>query len=264
MTTTGNPILTVVTVVRNDPHGLARTHQSLESAVAKLDSFDPSAIEWVIVDGSTTLNKAPTVGSLSVDIVFQPPQGIFEAMNHGLDISVGTWILFLNAGDTFAEPMSLEWLLSELESTQALWGFAAVHFRDEQGRALREPSWDYKSHCERLFARGRFPPHQGTVVRKETLKTLGGFDTRYRVAADYHAALRLSKLSEPDIWTWPLAAFDQGGTSSKYWKRAQSEMHQARQEVFRPSGFGAVRERLDSWQMNAYHAVSMTVASIRR
>ena len=264
MTTTGNPILTVVTVVRDDPHGLARTHQSIKMAVSKLESFDPSAIEWVIVDGSTTPNTAPEVGSLSVDIVFQPPQGIFEAMNRGLDISVGTWVLFLNAGDTFAESESLQWLLSELKSTQALWGFAAVHFRDEQGRALREPSWDYTSHCERLFARGRFPPHQGTVVRTETLREIGGFDTRYRVAADYHAALRLSTLSIPDIWTWPLAVFDQGGTSSKSWKRAQSEMHQARQEVFHPSGFGAVRERLDSWRTYAYHAVSRAVASIRR
>lgn len=245
MTEAAIPLLSVVTVVRNDAAGLDRTRESLQGAV---DSGGESGteVEWVVVDGSDRPVDPPILAGCAATTVVEPPRGIFEAMNRGLSEARGTWIYFLNAGDTLTDQGALRRLLEALRGTSQTWGFARVSFRDPGGAPLDEAAWNYNEHRRALFARGHFPPHQGTVVRTDQLRSIDGFDTRFRVTADYHAALRLSALSEPELWPWTLAEFRQGGASSSQWRQALREMHTARREVFRPHGWTAVLEMKDT------------------
>lgn len=257
-------LLSVVTVVRNDPAGLASTEESLRRAL-QTDSSPGDRIEWIVVDGSDSSPvPRPSLQGISTSFVMEPPTGIFEAMNRGLCEASGEWIYFLNAGDALADDRALSRLLEALGGTQRSWGFARVGFFDPQGRAIREPDWDYARHRKAQFARGRFPPHQGTVVRTEVLRKAGGFDTRFRIAADYHAALRLSSISEPEIWPWALAHFTQGGTSSTHWRQALREMHKARREVLSPRGWSAVVEHKDTITQFMSSAAAHVPTSMRR
>ena len=60
---------------------------------------------------------------------------------------------------------------------------------------MPEPAWSYDDERARLFARGRFPAHQGVVVRTEALRDQGGFDLSFAVVADYLSILRLAPRS---------------------------------------------------------------------
>ena len=263
MTATPRPTLTIVTVVRDDDTGLEQTRASLAANLGEFTSEDLTELQWVVIDSSDPPLSAPELHLITQSSFWQPPEGIYEAMNMGLDEAHGSWVYFLNAGDTLSDAKALKTLLTGLHTTSAPWGFARVVFRNARGQVLEEPPWDYQSHRDRLFASGRFPPHQGTIVSTDLLRSLGGFDVTYRVVADYHAAIRLSTIADPEIWTWPLAEFEQGGSSSTNWQQAHREMHRARKEVFQPTGLRAIVEAWRTTTTRWRHAASVALASIR-
>jgi len=234
-------ILSIVTVLKDDERGLRQTMESLSASTG----FNRDEIEWIIVDSSMDADsiRALVVQSeLTHTLVWEPPAGIYEAMNTGLSNATGEYVYFLNAGDRLRSPFSLASLVRVLKEDQPDWVYGQVAFIDERGREVIPPAFDYHKERRALFARGRFPPHQGTIVRRSLLISLGGFDTSYRIGADYAAALRLSLIADPSEMSQVLAEFTSGGVSTHHWKQSQREFHRARQEVFYPKGLNKVAE----------------------
>ncbi len=99
-------ILSVVTVTRNAAPLLRRT-------IASVAAQKSSNLEYIVVDGASTDNsvgiikESPVVGKY----VSEPDKGIYDAMNKGARMASGEWILFMNAGDTFASPDVAERLM---------------------------------------------------------------------------------------------------------------------------------------------------------
>lgn len=88
-------ILSIVTVVYNGGKTLEKTIQS----VAK---YKNSHIEYIIVDGNSTDNTLQIVDKYadSIDcLLSEPDQGIYDAMNKGLKMASGLYLLNLNVGD---------------------------------------------------------------------------------------------------------------------------------------------------------------------
>jgi putative colanic acid biosynthesis glycosyltransferase len=89
--------ISIITIVRDDLPGLAASCDSLEPIFA-------NDIEHVVVDGST---RSDVRNFLSLrrkgrlKWVSGPDQGIYDAMNKGLALASGSYVLFLNAGDRF-------------------------------------------------------------------------------------------------------------------------------------------------------------------
>lgn len=229
------PWLSVITVVKDDHEGLLRTRDSLTRQ-------DLTGVQWVVVDSSkisvSELAEIPDVETL---YTWTEPHGIYSAMNTALDLCTGTYAWFVNAGDE-ATRNAVGSLKSELLHTDLLWLVGQVRFMDESNRGTTPAPYDHKVEASHAFARGRFPPHQGTVVKTQALRDLGGFDESYKIAADYELALRLSKLSEPLITHDVLADFHFGGISTSRWLMALSEFHRARKSVLQLRGPAAAKE----------------------
>lgn len=132
------PRLTVVTVNRNMRDGLARTMRSVREQPV-------GPIEHVIVDGASTdgspalLAEAGSVASgHALRWISGPDGGIYDAMNKGVCLASGTWLLFLNAGDVLVGPSALEALLGATTAGDAdiLYGDAEIAYGDGS-RAFR-------------------------------------------------------------------------------------------------------------------------------
>ena len=234
-------VLSIITVVKDDDRGLRQTQESLAASTG----FDRAEIEWIIVDSSADKDLVQALASeseLAPTLVWEPPAGIFEAMNTGLNKASAEYVYFLNAGDRLRSSSSLASLIRALNDHKPDWLYGQVAFIDEHGDEVIPPLFDFDDEKSALFARGRFPPHQGTAARRTRLLAMGGFDTRYRIAADYAAVLRLSLIADPLEMTDVLAEFTSGGVSTHHWKQSQREFHQARQETFNPRGVDAVME----------------------
>ena len=229
------PWLTVVTVVKDDPEGLKRTAASLQSA-------RHDGIEHLIVDSS----RVPVNGIQAPDarILHEPPRGVYAAMNTGVLEARGEFVWFLNAGDEAATDEVLARIQEVVVDTT--WAFGPVIVVDRSGKETRTPAWSYQRERARAFARGHFPAHQGTIVRRQTLMDLGGFDTSFRICADYAMALHLSRVSDPVVIDTPLARFYEGGLSTAAWRESVKEFHRARREVLDPKGLSALVEGFDT------------------
>jgi len=218
----------------------------MESLVAS-SGFDRADVEWIIIDSSAdpeSVRALVSQSALEPTLIWEPPSGIYEAMNTGLNAATGQYVYFLNAGDRLRDTSVLASVVQVLKETTPEWLYGQVAFLDGQGREVIPPAFDFQQEKRALFARGRFPPHQGTVARRTLLQSMGGFDTNYRVAADYVAALQLSLIAEPFEMTNVIAEFTEGGMSTRNWKQSLREFHQARVQVFNPHGMKKVAESL--------------------
>lgn len=236
--------LTVITVVKDDPEGFKRTVMSLLKQ-------DLGGVEHVIVDSSGDATQIPGICETvrlrehvaHLETIFVPPEGIYGAMNQGLLAARGTYTYFLNSGDELARPDSFRLMRNRLETEAGTWLFGRTEIVDLSDAILVTPDWDYKQEQERGFSSGHFPGHQSTVASTETLRSLGGFDTRYKLAADYDAFLQLSQVADPVKVDEPIGRFHEGGASTMHWARTLFEFHRARRARLSLSGRRAWAER---------------------
>lgn len=237
------PWLSIVTVVKDDPLGFVRTAESIAGQ-------NLTGVEWVVIDGSANAAVIPGIlaqqAPLTATYSWHQPQGVYPAMNAGLEKASGAYAYFANAGDTFYDNSSVTDIHDVVSRDSPVWLFGQTAFVSSSGVAVTPPPLDYAREKELSFSRGRFPPHQGTVASREALMSFGGFDTKYRVSADYAAFLRLSLLADPAMTPQTIATFHAGGLSSTAWRESVRDMHRARMEILRPTGVRAVRERLET------------------
>jgi len=167
------PFLTVVTVCYNSVGILKDTIESVLSQSVR------QYIEYLIIDGASTDGTLELIGSYGdkIDVsVSEKDSGIYDAMNKGVRLAHGEWILFMNAGDVFASSDVVE--RADLSNRQAdlLYGDCLVRY---DGFTVLDPGLD----VHRLY-RKMICSHQSLFARTELLCSRP-FDTRYRVCADY-------------------------------------------------------------------------------
>ncbi len=239
------PWLSVVTVVKDDLEGFQRSIDSLseQSLVG---------VELVVVDSSAdSLEISRFLSGCAIpdyQCEWVEPRGIYSAMNQGLELARGDYIYFLNAGDSFFDQLVLGDLGVLVAESSPAWIIGRVQILEQTGESVTSALWDYETEKKALFARGLFPPHQGTVVKTEVLRSVGGFNERFVIAADYAAALSLSQVHDPLMTERVIATFFEGGVSTTRWQDSFREFHYARREVLAPRGLAALEERFRYWR----------------
>jgi len=100
--------ISIITIVYNDYTGLKRTRRSVLEQIQK-------PFEHIVVDGKSPDNtlKALTFFEEKPEIVIsEQDKGIYHAMNKGVRLASGDFVIFLNAGDTFFTNRTLKDLMS--------------------------------------------------------------------------------------------------------------------------------------------------------
>ena len=96
-------LLSIITVNHNNLEGLKKT---LDSVLEQ--TYSP--IEYIVIDGGSTDGSKAYLEAQQKRIdywVSEPDTGIYHAMNKGVKIAKGDYVLFLNSGDTFYSQESL-------------------------------------------------------------------------------------------------------------------------------------------------------------
>ncbi|MCC2975518.1 glycosyltransferase [Sphingomonas sp. PL-96] len=178
------PIFSIVTIVRNDPQGLERTRASL--AVQTDREF-----EWILIDGASTDTTRPLVRALlaagEARGVSEADGGIYDAMNKGLRLAAGRYVLFLNAGDRLLDGSALvrarHAIAARGDPDIAFFASQMAFGRRMLPRPVKSPTYVWH---------GQPGLHQATFVRR-SLHLAHPFDQRYRVCGDYDALARMAK-----------------------------------------------------------------------
>lgn len=204
-------ICSIVTVTYKDPLGLLRTYESIR-ALRK-----DQRLEWVVVDSSPELNREiidrAKQEQFPLLYITSKPDGIYEAMNLGIQSAQGDFLWFLNGGDELYES---EPFLRMLENCQGYdLAIGSIEFVDEKNntkKIIRSP----KSLFFRLLGINRIC-HQSVIYAKKLFTGQENlYNTKYRIVADYIHLLKARRsLQNTYIEQAIIAKFHKGGISQK-------------------------------------------------
>jgi glycosyltransferase involved in cell wall biosynthesis len=147
-----------------------------------------SDFEVVLVDGASTdgtLDIADTfASSLDARLVIHSgtDQGAYDAMNRGVGMATGQWLLFLGADDTLYEADTLARVaafIGEHEPCDLVYGDVIK----------RSSSSRYAGAFDRLLFEQNIC-HQSIFYRRELFAGIGPFNLRYRICADWDFNIR--------------------------------------------------------------------------
>ena len=185
--------ISIVTVAYNSALTIADTLKSVESQTHR-------DIEYIVVDGASkdeTVDIVRTRSTRVSKLVSEPDHGIYDAMNKGASMASGQLIGFLNADDVLECPDSIAVLNEFAERTQA----DSIHsdLVYVRGNDLSQivRYWKAGEFRQNRLRLGWMPPHPTFYVQRQQFISLGGFNTKLRIAADYEFMLRF--LNRPGV-----------------------------------------------------------------
>jgi glycosyltransferase involved in cell wall biosynthesis len=206
-------ILTIITVCLNSEALIERTIRSVTSQ-------DYPHIEYIIIDGGSTdgtLDIIQKYRSGITVLVSEKDKGIYDAMNKGLTTATGDLVYFLNSGDYLTSERVISDVIQKIEQFPEYGIYTGdVMYYDENGAERwsgdRETTTDVMA---------RVINHQSIIARKEVFETCGGFDTRYRIYADYDWLLRaiLNHGVQIKYTGIPFTYYLKAGKSDRVWKK---------------------------------------------
>lgn len=173
-------VLSIITVCYNSDKTISRCLESVKSQ-------NKSFVEHIIIDGGSTDNTIEIVHSIDVSdiIISEPDQGIYDAMNKGINAASGKYILFLNSDDHFSSNTVLSQIVDELvfkPETPIL--FCDVNIFNENDKLVRT------YHASRWFKSwmiylGVTPAHPGAIIAKDLIQKNNNFDKSFKIAGDF-------------------------------------------------------------------------------
>lgn len=202
--------ISIVTVCFNAESIIEETIKSVISQTYK-------DIEYIIIDGNSTDSTMSIIKKYADKIhkiISEPDKGIYDAMNKGISLASGTYINFMNAGDTFSSPDAVENVVSQIaEESDIVYGDSTMigynghaYFDSadtEVSKINKKPIYRHNASFTRTSLHKKFP----FETEKKAI---------YRHALDYnniftlwHNGAKFQKVNV-DVVTW-----EKSGTSDR-------------------------------------------------
>ena len=160
--------------------------------------------EYLLIDGDSkddTVAKAKASGIEFAQIVSEPDNGLYDAMNKGMALATGDYLCFLNAGDAFYAPDTLQTIANAAMADETLpdvlYGETAEV--DEARNFVRMRRLQAPEHLTwRSFKDGMMVCHQAFFAKREIAPS---YDLTYRLSADVDWCIRVMKVSKDIVNT---------------------------------------------------------------
>lgn len=178
------PLISVISVCYNAAEDLGKT---INSVIRQ--TYDN--IEYIIIDGGSQDGTIELIKRNSLHIskwISEPDGGIYDAMNKGIRLATGDWIIFMNAGDTFYYDGALHdvFCYDILDDTKIIYGDVLLDF----GKLGTIKKRLYRISEEQ----SPFEIcHQSVLTSTDVLKRIE-YDTSYRICADCDSFYKIQKM----------------------------------------------------------------------
>lgn len=186
-----NPLISVITVTYNAEKVIEKTVQSLAE-----QSFQD--FEHLVIDGASkdqTVKKITESRVPGSRIVSEPDKGLYDAMNKGLRLAKGKYVIFLNAGDRFHDKSTLQ-SYAEMARQGADIIYGDTIIVDENGKKISDRHLSTPVFLTKdSFMDGMLICHQAFMVRKDLTSP---YDISYRFSADYDWCIKCINASDTD------------------------------------------------------------------
>ena len=178
--------ISIITVCFNSASTIEQSFQSFFSQ-------DYEDAELIVVDGGSTDGTLEIIEKYKDQIgatISEPDDGIYDAMNKGIELATGDVIGILNSDDFYASKTIISQVAKVLseEDVDAVYGDVAIVSPKNLEKVVRY--YSSKAFRPEGFAYGYMPAHPTFFTYKKFYTKQGGFKTDYHIAADYELLIR--------------------------------------------------------------------------
>ncbi|RKD20123.1 glycosyl transferase [Pelobium manganitolerans] len=206
-----NPTLSVITVVYNNVKDIERTIQSVIG-----QSY--ANIQYIIVDGGSTDGTLQVIEHYRDKIskvISEKDNGIYDAMNKGLALADGDYVLFMNSGDEIYSIDTVERIFSAAADADIYYGETEMLDENLVSQGRRRHQIPKKLNIN-SFKYGMSVSHQAIYVKKTIASP---YNLNYKLSADIdwvlNALTKAKKITRVDFY---VAKYLMGGLSKqKHW-----------------------------------------------
>lgn len=202
------PKLSVITIVYNNVKDIERTMLSV------LNQTYPN-IEYILIDGDSkdgTKDLIYKYKSRLAQFISEPDKGIYDAMNKGLSLATGDYVLFMNSGDEIYAPVTVAEVFDTAAAADIYYGETEMF--NEQWESLGQrrhhspENFDWQS-----FKYGMSISHQAIYVKRSLAEP---FNLEYKYSSDIDWIIRAAKNASSIVNTHSyVAKYLVGGVSKK-------------------------------------------------
>ncbi len=173
----------IITVCLNAKADLKKTLSSLEKQRCR-------DFEWIVVDGKSSDGSLEGIigHPLVSHCISEQDKGIYEAMNKGLRLAQGRYLLFLNAGDELYSSSTLAEVQNYVEKDLVI-GRIFTYGAEQEGKNRIRNYEDYNIGKDYMYSHTL--PHQATFIKKEIFAAYGGYCEDFTVSGDHDFFARL-------------------------------------------------------------------------
>ena len=202
------PKLSVITVVYNDVHHVERTMHSV------FNQTYPN-IEYLIIDGGSsdgTLEILKQYESQIAKFITEKDEGIYDAMNKGLALASGDYVLFMNSGDEMYAPDTVEQIFASQADADIYYGETEIYSKNWQRLGQRRHKAPEKF-TWKSFKYGMNICHQAIYIKRSLVQS---YDLKYHLSADIDWIIKAAKQAKHIVNTKQyVAKYLSGGMSKK-------------------------------------------------
>ena len=216
--------ISIITINYNDYIGLEKTIESVINQSYK-------NIEYIVIDGGSTDESLKIIEKSKNQIsyfVSEPDAGVYNAMNKGIKVATGEYLIFMNSGDYFYNTTTLTQIIPHLDSVTDIVYGDAIFFNNSSQKIVSFPkklgfSFFYvDSLC-----------HQATFIHKK-LFLLEKYNENFKIISDWEFNVKnicLNNKSYKHVHQ-TICFYDTNGISSTEKKLDKTERNLVYQKYF--------------------------------
>ena len=177
------PLISIITVCLNSAETIERCIQSVLAQTY-------STIEYIVIDGQSTDNTVEIIQSYQEYIdyfISEPDAGRYAAINKGLSLAHGDYILLLNSDSWYADEC-VELLFNTISQKQVDLVSALTDYVDSKDKFKYQTeaiSFDEKTHVLNPVC------HETLLVSAEIYNKFGPYSEDYMIYSDFHFVIKL-------------------------------------------------------------------------
>lgn len=182
-----NPKLSVITIVYNNVAAIERTMLSVLNQTYR-------NIEYIIIDGASTDGTKEIIQKYQEQIakfISEPDKGLYDAMNKGLALATGDYVLFMNSGDEIYAPETVSEVFATAPSGDIYYGETEMF--DENWNSLGQRRHHAPEHFDwHSFKFGMNVSHQAIYIKRSLTEP---YNLAYKYSSDIDWILKAAKKS---------------------------------------------------------------------
>lgn len=193
--------ISVVTVCFN-------AENTINDTIWSVVSQDYGNIEYIVIDGGSKDCTMDILGNYKNHIsvlISEKDRGIYDAMNKGIQLATGEYVIFMNSGDTFASEDVISKFVSNIKEEGVYYGNTFfVRGLDKTLRVEKASKYSFtrKNVC-----------HQSMFYPSSLLKEVC-FELKYPILSDWITNIILFKKTNYYHLNFPVSIFSCDGVSS--------------------------------------------------